>query len=326
MRSRLGLVALLCCAACGDDGASSEPFALVTEDQPAALLSVWGAGADDITVVGGDPRDGGGPLVYHYDGAGWSKLDTTLRNIDLWWAYGFPNGPVFLSGSQGTIVRYENGTFTKLDTPGNQIVFGMWGSSPTDMWAVGGSFGGAGFVWHYDGTAWTVAPSVDPAIVADNTIWKVGGRSATDLWMSGTNGLTLHWNGSTMERVDVSTDSSLFSVAGNAERFITVGGAFSGEIWENTGTGWKSTLPPGGPTLTGVTVSADDAYAVGSDGVILRRGSGTWSTEDHLTNQHLHAAFTDPEGGVWTVGGDYDASPTRGGVLLHKGTQLMGSF
>jgi len=312
-------------AACGDDGGDDGPaWGVVTEGRPAALLAAWGSSATDVWVVGGDPRDNTGPIALHYDGATWTKLDTGQRNVDLWWVFGFPGGPVFMSGSNGTILRYQNGTFEKMPTPGNLIVFGMWGAAPDDIWAVGGNFGGGGFAWRYNGTSWMASTAVPADVASQGTCWKVNGRSAGDVWISATSGTTLHWNGATLDRMDVPVEASLLSVAGNSQRFVTVGGAFDGVLYENDGSGWKSALPPGGPRLTGVAVSETDAYAVGQTGTVLRRGSdGTWASEKlRLTQQNLHAVWIDPTGGAWAVGGQYDTPPMSAGVLLHKGEPI----
>src|SRR5689334_14672875 len=172
-------IALL--GACGDDGGSTGPaWGVVSEGLPAALLSVWSASATDVWVVGGDPRNNTGPIVQHYDGTAWTKLDTGQRNVDLWWVTGFAGGPVFMSGSNGTILRYQNGAFEKMTTPGASIVFGMWGASPTDVWAVGGNLGGGsgGFAWRFDGNTWTVFADVPADLKTGGTCFKVNGRSA----------------------------------------------------------------------------------------------------------------------------------------------------
>lgn len=327
MGSRCLLLGIALFAACGgDDGPTEAPWVTITESRPAALLSVWGSSATDVYVVGGDPRDGTGPMVFHYDGAAWTKLDTTQRDVDIWWTFGFEGGPVFFSGSNGTILRYQNNTFEKLTTPGNAIVFGMWGAAPNDVWAVGGNFGGGNFVWHFDGAAWTAVTV--PEVTTTDTLWKINGRAANDFWISGTTGITLHYNGTAFERVDVPVEASLFSVAAMDDRFIAVGGAFDGILFENDGSGWQSKIPTGGPILSGVTASADQAYAVGQFGAVLKRSSsGSWSAEQDVpTNQNLHAAWIDPSGGVWAVGGHFDTPPMSGGVLIHKGDPLQGSI
>src|SRR5262249_32995722 len=78
----------------------------------------------------------------------------------LWWAPVFPDGTAFLGGGNATVLRYSGQNFERLHTPGvaKQAVYGVCGSAVDDVWAVG-SFGGRdGFVWHFDGTAWTNLP------------------------------------------------------------------------------------------------------------------------------------------------------------------------
>ncbi|HTE49715.1 MAG TPA: hypothetical protein VK698_02495 [Kofleriaceae bacterium] len=309
-----------------DDGGVSD-WQVVGQDQPAALLSVWGSSESDVWAVGGDPGDDGGPLVFHYEGGEWTRLDSGERGVDLWWVFGFEGGPVFMSGSAGTILRYQDGAFEKFTTPGVSIVFGMWGAAPDDVWAVGGNNGGgSGFVWRFDGSEWAAA-ELPADITGEDTVWKVAGIAADDVWMSATAAKTLHWNGSSLDAELVpGSGASLTSVGGNAERFIAVGGDIFGEIFENAGDGWESVLEPD-ELMVGVAVSDDQAYAVGHFGTILRRESDGWVADgEPATEENLHAAWIDPAGGVWTVGGQFDARPTTSGVLLHNGNVIEGSL
>src|SRR5215831_14505692 len=66
------LGALAGLAGCGDGGGGS--WQLVASGQGAALMSVGGTSASDVTVVGAD--HGGGPAVVHYDGHAWKTLAT----------------------------------------------------------------------------------------------------------------------------------------------------------------------------------------------------------------------------------------------------------
>lgn len=318
--------------ACGggddDDGGDGGGWEVVGQDQPAALLSVWGTAADDVWAVGGDTGDDQGPLVLHYDGAAWTRLDSGRREVDLWWVFGFEGGPVFMSGAGGTILRYQDGEFDEFETPGASIVFGMWGSAPDDVWAVGGNNGGgSGFVWRFDGTAWSEA-ALPEQVDGTDTVWKVAGIASDDVWMSATAAKTLHWNGSSLDFEAVpGTDASFTSIGGNGERFVAVGGQFDGAIYENGGDGWESALDPGASDLlTGVAVSGDQAYAVGRFGAVLRRTSDGWVAESPATEDNLHAAWIDPEGGVWAVGGQFESNPTTSGVMIQKGNVIEGSL
>src|SRR5579862_1256399 len=74
-----------------------------------------------------------------------------------------------------------------------RVVLSMWGPSPDDVFAVGGPLGNPGYqtlAIRFDGHAWH-----DLAPGGTETFWWVGGTSATDVWMVGTNGRIAHWDG-----------------------------------------------------------------------------------------------------------------------------------
>lgn len=317
--------------ACGDDGGGGDGgtdparWQLLASARPSSLLASWASSTTDVWVVGGREAIGEGPVVLRYDGAAWSRLDTGIVNLDLWQVFGFEGGPVFLAGSNGTILRYENGAFEKLTTPGTDIVFGLWGSSPTDVWAVGGQSGGRPFVWRYQGTSFEVVGGL-PASLA-GAVWKVTGRAADDVWMSCSSGLVLHWDGATLTSEQVgATGESLFSLGCQGDRCVTAGASTSnGVLYESTGAGWTSRVPTtDGPAWRGVTPTGDHRFVVGAFGAVLRDDGGTWVPDPHgLTTQTLHAAWATPTGDLFAVGGQFDRALTLDGVMLYKGTVEM---
>ena len=324
----LALAGLLA-AACGGGGGESTTWSTIASSQPAALLAVWGASSSDVWVVGGDARTGDGPAAWHWDGTTWERHTTGVTNVDLWWVFGIPGGPVFFGGSGGTILRYEGGTFTPMTTPATQTVFGIWGANADDVWAVGGNFGGAGgaFAWRWDGDTWTASTEVPAETASQGTVFKVAGRAADDVWMSGTAGLALHFDGAALTPETVAGDDALFSVACATDRVVMVGGTASGVVAEYDGTSWETVSPEGAPLLSGVAVRDDDAVAVGREGAILRSGGGDWAAEgDVPTTENLHAAWIDETGGVWAVGGRFDQPRTEAGTLLYGGATPPGTF
>jgi len=312
------LAALAGVAACsgGDPG-----WQVVHQDLPGALISVWGSGADDIWSVGGDPGDG--PMVLHYDGQQWTRLATGASG-DLWWVFGFAGGPVFMGGSGGLILRYQDGAFTTMTTPGSDTVFGIWGANPDDVWAVGGALGGArgAFAWKRDGDSWVAASGFPAGLVDSAVIWKVYGRSAGDAWMVGTNGTVVRWDGSQLSADVTGTGESLFTVHGDAERYAAVGGFGTGTILENDGSGWVDASPADASPLIGVCLTGGSSgWAVGQYGAVYRRDDGGWTADDGapLLDESLHAVWVDPDGGVWAVGGNVLTTPLTRGVMVHRG-------
>lgn len=291
------------------------------EKLPGALLSVWGTSATDVWSVGGDARDGSGPLVLHYDGKAWKRVPTGQTSGDLWWVFGFAGGPIFMSGAGGVILRYENGAFTKMTTPGTDTVFGIWGDSPTSLWAVGGSFDTKGFAWRLVDGAWKAEPSLPSGAVADAAIWKVFGTSANDAWLVGSKGLSFHWDGTALAQQPTGVGSSIFTDHASGGRFAAAGGQASGFVLENDGSGWKKVLDAT-YGLTGVALGPNDTgYAVGAYASVYARDRSGWHEEDTgVAFQHdLHGVWIDPSGGVWAVGGRTASFPLVDGLMLHKG-------
>ena len=319
-----GLLLLALIASCGGDDGEAGPghWQLLGEGRPSSLLAAWSSGLDNVWVVGGREGAGAAPTVFHYDGTAWTKLDPDVPNVDLWQVFGFGD-TVFLAGSNGTILRHRNGTFDKITTPSTDIVFGLWGTSADDVWAVGGQNSGRAFVWHFQGTEFVAVPGVPAELDTGGAVWKVVGRAANDVYMSASRGLVLHWDGAalTSERIGA-TGESLFSLGCTIERCTTAGSnTTNGVLYETTGAGWVPNVPtPDGPIWRGVTPVGQHAYVVGQFGAVLRRDSGGWVPDTHgLTIESLHAAWSDDDGNLFAVGGKFDRALTIDGVLLFKG-------
>jgi hypothetical protein len=244
---------------------------------------------------------------------------TMLRSV---WAAA--PGEVFADGevSSSTIYHLQNGGWTpEVASPviGAALV-GVWGRSPTDVFAVGQlvaahrvgappwtnvssvNIGGALATWgdansvyavgskvaKWDGASWTT-------IVADTTAVDLSGTwvaPAGKLWVTGSGGIG-HLDGSAVT-FDVS-DAHFSAVwgAGDADVFATG----VGEIRHYDGTAWTKMTIPTTATLTGVWGRAsDDVFAVGDGNTLLHYHAGLWK------------AFTSPFPGDYTsVSGAGDA-------------------
>lgn len=301
-------------------------FEYVLEGLEGGLFSVHGTSATDVWVAGS--ADGGGtgePTLIHYDGAGWTRRDLSalgLAGTDFWWVHARTSSDVLVGGENGTIVRYDGASFTRMTTPGTGIVFGMWAAGADDVWAVGGQSGGtAGFVWHWDGSAWRDVPL--PAGHPDAAVFKVWGLGPSDVWFCGLMGTLLHWDGSALTEVASPTTRSLFTLHAVGGEVAVVGGAGSATLLRGTGgtfvdvTPSEDGVPPA--QMNGVWLTAPgEGFAVGIYGTILRQTGSTWAEEDGVFDD-LHAVWVDPGGDVWAVGGNILAPPFSGGVVVHRG-------
>lgn len=315
-------------AAC--DGPSAE-WELVAENLDEALLAVHGTSARDVWTVGADR--GRGPLVLHYDGQAWTRHETGTSG-DLWWVHAVEGGPVFFGGGNSTILRYDGETFTRMATPGvaTHTIYGIWARAANDVYAVGSMAGGRdGFVWHFDGTAWSELPL--PASTPKdgrNTVpglFKVWGDDE-NVWVVGGNGLVFRRRGEgPLEVLSAPTSLTLFTVHAVEGRVAAVGGAGNGVVVELGEEGAPADVTPTAcPLLQGVCLTPDGGgWATGFQGVIYRRLNGAWTEVEQPLRpriESLHAVWVDPDGGVWTVGGNVVSSQLNAGALLHHGATI----
>jgi hypothetical protein len=207
-----------------------------------------------------------------------------------------------------------------METPGSATVYGIWGTSPADLWAVGGNVTEGAFAWRYDGAEWSEAEGFPPVLVRSASLFKVWGSAADDVWLVGTGGVILQYDGERLTQVVSGTTRDLFTVNGNGQRVVAVGGFGSGVIVENDGSGWQDVTPQGTPQVVGVWLGEDASYAVGVEGAVLQREDGAWKelqTGIRVPGA-LHSVWVDSAGGVWAVGGHVLSSPLVDGVIIHK--------
>jgi len=326
----LGLLISLLLLSCGTGSEQPPPtptWSIVSSGLDEGLLSISGTAADDVWAVGAD--QGRGPLVLHYDGTSWSRIGTGHRG-HLWWAHALAPDDVFVGGASGAILRWDGSAFARMDTPGlgRQTVYGIWGSSPDRVYAVGSFAGRAGFIWRWDGTTWRVLEIPRDIPLAPNGdypgFFKVWGDDAGRVWVVGGRGLVLRSDdGETFDVVESGVESTLFTVAGDGDRVVIVGGASNGTLLEgHSGAALVDRTPEFVPLLQGVALKGEYAWGAGAMGLVLAREGEAWVPVNHglgLDVQSLHAVWLDPQGGVWSVGGDVLGPSLDAGVIIHRG-------
>ncbi len=310
---------------CGNDPGPEETptWQGIAQGQTSALLGVWGSSSTDVWAVGGRASATEGPVILHYDGAAWARVESGQTNLDLWWVTGAGDGAVLFSGSGGTILRYHEGAFRRLNTPGmTGTIFGMWAAGPNDIWAVGDAGAAGGVVWHStNGEDFEAVALPDPA---PKRVFKVNGRASDDVWMSCASGVTLRWNGSELTAEQAPTTNSLFSIVATPEVAVTVGGTSGvGDLLVHDGGSWEQAALTVPVAWRGAAAQGSDVVVVGENGLVARRAGSGWDVIDQqLTTRNFHAAWLDEELGLWAVGGVFDTRLSDG-LLLYYGVQTI---
>jgi hypothetical protein len=293
------------------------------------VLSISGRSPSDVYAVGSDPGDSRGPLVLHYDGDGWRRLDSGATGT-LWWISVEPiDGDFYMAGENGLILQFdpESGEFTRHTTPNaTTTLFGVWGTAANNLWAVGGDEDNQAVVWRFEGVNWApvdVSAVLPPGV--PTTLNKVWGRAANDVYAVGETGVSLRFDGANWAALPSGLSTTLFTVHGNATLTAAVGGFQEGQIIERTDGAFASRALPGAPRFNGVFVPpSGDAVAVGiSLGVAARNSSG-WTLVNEGDDDQLrdfHATWIDSEDGIWAVGGDL--SFLSNGIVAYGGMQAV---
>ncbi|MCB9617601.1 MAG: hypothetical protein H6722_34640 [Sandaracinus sp.] len=276
------------------------------------LLSLWGPSADELYAVGGDNQPSRGHVMRRR-GDTWGEVDLGLEGVPLLnWVTGFGPDDVIFVGDAGTIIRGDGETWTRQESPTDQDLWGVWGSGPDDVWAVGGIpfLGGRPTIVHWDGEAWS---NVEPPTLERANVFaffKVWGSGPNDVWIVGQRGAVVRWNGEVFEEQLVGVDADLISVWGTGPDHVAmVGGRGTGWIATWNGAEFRRRQPTAIPGLNGVWLRGDAIHVVGEQGELARFDFETLELQDEFfpeTNLAFHAVFGDGEK-LTSVGGNFSA-------------------
>ncbi|HEY5948282.1 MAG TPA: hypothetical protein VIV40_22450 [Kofleriaceae bacterium] len=258
------------------------------------LGAVWASAADDVFVAGTAG-------IQHFEGSSWFATGYPSAPLSFWGndtvlyaatvagtiikqsgastfaaEFSAPNplygiwgsGPtdIFAVGGSGAIYRY-NGTWSKMTNTDSRGLVATWGAGPTSVFAVGN----AGAFLRYDG-AWAALASGTTADLKD--VW---GASATDVFAVGTGGTIVRFNGTSFTTMTSGTTRDLRAVFGTSATDIYAVGDV-GTIVHFNGTSWTS-IPAGtGARLNDVWgTSSSDILVVGDLGVMLHFDGMRWT-------------------------------------------------
>lgn len=234
--------------------------------------ALWGSGPDDVWAVGRTrfPYEQG--LAKRWNGTAWIDvpLPPSMESHALFAVWGSSPTDVFAVGSiervgddRPFVVRSNGSTWSPMsiqDLPParHSRLYGVWGSGPNDVWAVGarGDFSmSSAVVTHWDGAAWTgVDLMLSPGDTRIEAIW---GSGPNDVWAVGARGesaaLVLHWDGARWIERDAAGMPALTAITGRGPTEIAATGR-DGTVWRWNGAAWTS-------SDTGIRGAAFEAIA-----------------------------------------------------------------
>lgn len=223
----------------------------------ADLTSLWGSSATNVFVVG---KTG---VARQYDGVAWHTADVTADELGAVW--GANASDVWIGGKRRMTTTTASGT--QLNGCAAEIhrwnpatrmfvreqsfaqdhgacgIYGLGGSSASDVWAVGTEFpaGAAAsfaFAAHLDGAQWSRATPADDELTIDRTFTGVAAHvpGAEDgAWLVASGISAVRRNGSTWSSADDST-ADLFDIDARDRQLFAVGA--NAKVLRWTGADW----------------------------------------------------------------------------------------
>jgi hypothetical protein len=173
-----------------------------------ALVAVAGTSRDEFWAVG-YYKDAGGNVAHtlaeHWDGQAWAVVSSpnasgqsnylqavTAVAPDDVWAVGYSQQEGFGGTKPVTLTEHWDGESWSIVPSPNQgtddenILHGVKGFAPDDVWAVGEAYAdgvNVAVTLHWDGEQWVVVPGPDGG--SGNWLFAVDGISPTDVWAVG---------------------------------------------------------------------------------------------------------------------------------------------
>ena len=223
---------------------------------------IWGTSAADIFVVGYNGE------LEHFNGSDWTYTPTGSPGLNAVWGSGSNN--VFAVGLSGTILHYDGTSWTNISSVTNKFLYDIWGSSGTDVFAVG-----EGTILHYDGAAWS------PMVGGSGGAAGVWGSNGNDVFAVGGADAVLHYDGNSWTAMNTGLQFALREVWGSSGQDVFAAGT-GGRIAHYDGVQWSEMS--GGPHAESIAAiwgsSGSDVYAVGNIweyGAIFHYDGKIWS-------------------------------------------------
>ena len=209
---------------------------------------------------------------------------TEISDPSLLSVWSAPNGPTFAAGLGGAIFRRDGAAWTPQRVPGANDLYGISGSSASDIIAVGDT----GSILRFDGSAWTRDASPTTRLL--RAVWSGGAGQSV---IVGERGTILRANGGPWVPQASGTTQFLRAVWGSDPANVYVVGD-SGMVLRFDGGRWNELgVPvPNRRRLRAVWgTAATNVYIAGDSGTILRFDGVQWTTQAVPTMRDLRALW-----------------------------------
>ena len=289
----------------GDSYTGSHSWRAIPSGTTETLNAVWGSSAAQVFAVGA----GGKVLRFTgrmaSSGPAWASMGSSSSSV-LHGVWGSGARDVFAAGEHGAVVRFNGLSWGAQTTGTTKNYRWIWGGGFASVYAMG-EFGTlAHNVRSTSPNTWT---ALKPGSKA--TLLGAWGASAKQVFVVGSGGAALYYDGSVWKTLSSGTTKHLWAVWGSGVNNVFAVGQ-SGTILRFNGTSFKAMASGTTDALYGVWGSGPaDVYAVGQYGTILHYDGKAWSKMSSGTKMGLR--------GVWGSAGSNVFAVGEAGTILRYG-------
>jgi len=244
--------------------------------------------------------------------ASWTTMDNATTTQDLFGVWGSSGNDVYAVGWGENVLHYDGYTWAEMES-GTTRLNDVWGSSSTDVFAVGGK---GDYPWGVSGPIYHYDALNWSEIYSDSTfLMNIWGSLATDIFAVGgfaSDSVILHYNGISWSEMYRAFDGLLSGVWGSSGNDVYAVGVHS--IMHYDGTVWsKLGLSAGGNSVWGS--SATDVFVVSGEAILHYDGNTLSAMETGtLLDDILYLRD------VWgSSGSDVYAVGSEGAILHYNG-------
>ena len=230
---------------------------------------------------------------------GWCWEEPKPQGNDLFGVWGASASQVFAVGELGTVLQFDGTRWSLAPWSAREHFRAVWGSAPDDVWGVGD----AATVAHFDGTSWTArdmgAVGVDAGVKPK--ILAVTGSSRSNVWAVGEGGIVLHFDGTNWAPATTGTTATLRAVFATETEVFAAGD--NGTIAHYVGNAWMldtKSFPMLSIVAMGGT-SGNDVWATCTNGAVLHFDGTAW-TSAPLDTTPLRTVLVENADSVWAAG------------------------
>jgi hypothetical protein len=246
---------------------------------------------------------GAGGYIQRWDGEGWTT--SFAGSLDYLGVFATSANDAWAVGADHA--HFDGTQWTTVPAIGSDTLRAVWGSSPSDYWAVGGTA-----LEHFDGTGWTNLPAVVVTVgttTGNALLEAVWGAASNDVYAVGSLSTTgapviLHFDGTVWKAVQgVPAAGALQAIFGLAADDVYVAGDAS-TLLHFDGTKWSSIATGDPGAFQSVWASSTADVWVGSfvagDSRLLHFDGSTWTrVAVPWADPSVVQAFGGRQGAIW---------------------------